>query len=56
MRETRHALAHDFPDLACTLAAAFRDDPVMGWILEDPATREEKLQRMMRFSLETGPR
>ena len=40
MNRAVHALAADLPQLATSLASAFRDDPVAVWMFDDPATLE----------------
>lgn len=48
--EAREAERAELDALARTLAAAFYDDPVLGWLLRDPSSREQRLRRF--FSLE----
>jgi len=50
----RHALAADLDRLTETLASAFRDDPLLCWMFEDPQTRPEHRRAWMRFALEMG--
>jgi GNAT superfamily N-acetyltransferase len=42
-------------EVAATLTAAFVDDPLMGWIFEDPSTRPEVLARWWGWMLEHRP-
>lgn len=47
----RPATPADVPRLAATLAAAFHDDPVFGWILPDAGRRAEGLRRFFTLEL-----
>ena len=47
----RQALAHEEPALARTLAAAFAEDPVLGWLLRHVRAREERLRRFFTIEL-----
>src|ERR1700722_3344409 len=47
----REAAVHEQDALAKTLAAAFEDDPVFGWLLRDRRTREERLRRFFAIEL-----
>jgi GNAT superfamily N-acetyltransferase len=49
--ETRLATSDELEALAQTLAAAFTDDPVFGWLLPDHGTRPVRLARFFRLSL-----
>lgn len=48
----RPAAAGDLDLVVAVAAAAFRDDPVMGWVFPDPATRPERLRAL--FSMPAG--
>jgi GNAT superfamily N-acetyltransferase len=48
---TRQAAVQEQAELARTLAAAFADDPVFGWLLPDQLTREERLRRFFAIEL-----
>ncbi len=54
MPTPRFALASDIPRAARTLASAFGDDPVLGWVFRDVEDRYASLERWMRFNLELG--
>lgn len=54
MPEPRHAVAADLPQLTASLVSAFSEDPLMGWIFDDPTQRPAQLDAWMRFSLEMG--
>jgi len=45
----RPATNDDLDGIVATLAAAFRDDPLMAWALPDPASRERRLAGLWRF-------
>jgi GNAT superfamily N-acetyltransferase len=47
----RQAVAEEQAELACTLAAAFAEDPVLGWLLPDVPMREERLRRFFTIEL-----
>lgn len=47
----RHAAAQERAELARTLAAAFADDPVLGWLLPNERVREERLRRFFTIEL-----
>src|SRR5581483_6682648 len=47
----RRASAEDAPRLIRSLAAAFYDDPVFGWLMPDPETRRDRLARFFRLEL-----
>ncbi|MHA3020766.1 GNAT family N-acetyltransferase [Mycobacterium sp. BMJ-28] len=44
--EVRPAVRADIADLSKVLGRAFSDDPVMAWMLPDPAARRRKLHRV----------
>ncbi|HWE34017.1 MAG TPA: GNAT family N-acetyltransferase [Solirubrobacteraceae bacterium] len=48
---TRPATGDELDPLSHTLAAAFRDDPVFGWLLPEERTRQDRLQRFFTLSL-----
>ena len=50
--EVRAASRSDVPALAATLAAAFHDDPVIGWWIPDDAERGAVLPRFFSFAVE----
>lgn len=52
--KVRHATEADLPQLARSLASAFAEDPLMGWLFEDPETRAAHRLRWMQFSLDMG--
>jgi len=54
MSAARHAIAADLPQLTHALTSAFSEDPVMGWIFDDPDRRPGQLEAWMRFSLDMG--
>ncbi|HEX5224488.1 MAG TPA: GNAT family N-acetyltransferase [Solirubrobacteraceae bacterium] len=47
----RRATAAQEGELARTLAAAFADDPVLGWLLPAGSGREERLRRFFKIEL-----
>lgn len=47
----RQATAGEQKELASTLAAAFAEDPVLGWLLPDGSRREERLRRFFTIEL-----
>jgi GNAT superfamily N-acetyltransferase len=47
----RRAGAEERAELSSTLAAAFYDDPVLGWLLPDEAVREDRLRRFFAIEL-----
>jgi|SRR5947209_16675620 len=47
----RTATMSEAAPLADSLAAAFSDDPVFGWLMPDSATRVERLARFFRLEL-----
>jgi GNAT superfamily N-acetyltransferase len=47
----RQAVAEEEDELARTLAAAFAEDPVLGWLLPDERVREERLRRFFTTEL-----
>jgi len=48
---SRPAAAQEQADLARTLAAAFADDPVFGWLLPHERSREDRLERFFTIAL-----
>lgn len=54
MTEIRHVVADEVPQLATVLAAAFADDPLMGWIYPDAATRSGFATAWFEQSLRQG--
>jgi GNAT superfamily N-acetyltransferase len=48
---TRQAAPQEQAALASTLAAAFAEDPVLGWLLPDVRVREERLRRFFTIEL-----
>lgn len=49
--DPRPATADELSPLADTLAAAFTDDPVFGWLLPDERTRQARLRRFFTLGL-----
>jgi GNAT superfamily N-acetyltransferase len=47
----RQAVAEQEGELALTLAAAFAEDPVLGWLVPDERGREERLRRFFTLQL-----
>jgi GNAT superfamily N-acetyltransferase len=47
----RQAAAEEEAELAGTLAAAFAEDPVLGWLVPDEHGREERLRRFFTIEL-----
>lgn len=52
-RRVRLATSPDRGDVARTLARAFADDPVMGWIYPDPDDRARRLPRLFALLFDT---
>jgi GNAT superfamily N-acetyltransferase len=50
----RHAVQADLPQLASALSSAFRDDPMINWLFEEPEARAAQRLRWMRFGLDMG--
>jgi ribosomal protein S18 acetylase RimI-like enzyme len=48
---SRQAATDEEAGLAGTLAAAFAEDPVLGWLLPDVRTRDEQLRRFFAIEL-----
>jgi len=49
--ELRRAGAEDVGRLKAVLAAAFYEDPIMGWIMPDERSRERRLRRFFEIEL-----
>ncbi len=49
--DTRQAAVAEQAELASSLAAAFANDPVFGWLLPDESMREERLRRFFTIEL-----
>jgi ribosomal protein S18 acetylase RimI-like enzyme len=52
----RHALAADVPALAAVLSRSFHDDPLMGFLLPDQATRDADLHVLFTVAASAGLR